>query len=239
VAYTREWSNQTDKNRRGDLDMQTGGGRRPLKVREVGFSKKFARWLSQKNITPNSISMLSVIFAALAALCLFALPDASGVGQWLLPVSSALFIQLRLLCNLFDGMVAVEGGKGTPSGELFNDIPDRVADPLILVSVGYGVTVVELGGALGWCAALLAVMTAYVRTLSVSIGAPADFRGPMAKQHRMALITGACLLTGVEAFFWPQGYVFLVALLLVILGSLVTLFRRVRAAYVFLESSNG
>ena len=59
-------------------------------------------------------------------------------------------IQCRLLCNLFDGMVAVEGGKKTNSGELFNDIPDRIADPLILVSAGYAVHMVAYGAELGW-----------------------------------------------------------------------------------------
>jgi phosphatidylglycerophosphate synthase len=46
-------------------------------------------------------------------------------------------VQLRLLCNLFDGMVAVEGGKKSKSGEVFNDMPDRIADPILLVCAGY------------------------------------------------------------------------------------------------------
>lgn len=215
--------------------MQNNEGRRPLKVRTSRYSQEFARWLSKKNITPNNISIFSVIFAALSALCLFALPYSSGAGSWLLPVFAAIFIQCRLLCNLFDGMVAVEGGKGTASGELFNDIPDRIADPLILVAAGYATTIFGMGNSLGWCAGLLAVMTAYVRTLSASIGAPIDFRGPMAKQHRMALMTGACLLTAIEPFFWPQGYIFLVALLVVIIGTIITVYSRARAAYIFLE----
>jgi len=217
--------------------MQDIEGRRPLKVRTSRYSRKIARWLSKKDITPNKISIYSLIFATLSALCLLALPFSSGAGSWLLPVLAALFIQCRLLCNLFDGMVAVEGGKGTASGELFNDIPDRIADPLILVAAGYATMVVSLGSSLGWCAGLLAVMTAYVRTLSVSIGAPTDFRGPMAKQHRMALMTVACLLTAIEPFLWPQGYILLVALLVVITGSLVTVYNRIRAAYIYLEQN--
>jgi phosphatidylglycerophosphate synthase len=133
-------------------------------------------------------------------------------------------------------MVAVEGGKKTASGELFNDIPDRIADPLILVAAGYATTLVGWGDALGWCAGLLAVMTAYVRTLCASAGAPVDFRGPMAKQHRMALMTVACLLAATEAYLgWP-GYSFAVALVLVIVGSAITVYRRTLAAYRYLES---
>ncbi len=44
-------------------------------------------------------------------------------------LSAQLVVGVALLANLFDGMVAVEGGLGTPSGILFNDFPDRIADP--------------------------------------------------------------------------------------------------------------
>ena len=112
-------------------------GRRPLKVRNVELSRRFARWLSRRSVTPNQISMASLGFAILAAGCLLAIPRVDGAAVWIPAILAVLFIQCRLLCNLFDGMVAVEGGKSTPSGELFNDIPDRIADPLILIAAGH------------------------------------------------------------------------------------------------------
>ena len=78
-------------------------------------------------------------------------------------------------------------------------------------------------------------MTAYVRTLSASIGAPVDFRGPMAKQHRMALMTIAAILTAIEGFWWEQGTTLLIALVLITVGCVITVMRRSRAAYVYLE----
>ncbi len=213
-------------------------GRRPLKVRGTVWSKRFAKWLTEHDVAPNQISVTSVFFAALAAGCLFALPSANGAWRWLLPVSAAVLIQCRLLCNLFDGMVAVEGGKGSPSGELFNDIPDRIADPMILVAAGHAAAFFSCCGYigwLGWCAGLLSVMTAYVRTLTTAMGALTDFRGPMAKQHRMALMTGTCVLTSFEFMFWRQGYLFTAALSVMIAGCIVTLWRRIRTAYLYLE----
>lgn len=210
-------------------------GRRPLKVRSAGFANSFAKWLSLRNITPNQISLMSVFFAGFSSACLLSLPDSSGISSYLLPVCAAIFIQCRLLCNLFDGMVAVEGGKGTPSGELFNDIPDRIADPLIIVAVGYSITLVQWGSSLGWFAAILSVMTAYVRTLSVSIGAPVSFVGPMAKQHRMAIITIACLVSTAEEYFWHQSYALLIALIAIVFGCVITVCRRTVYAYKFLE----
>ena len=140
--------------------MSDSGDRRPLKVRGAGFAQKTAKWLSGKNITPNQISIASVFFAMLAAACLIARPYLPGFWLWLLPVLAAVFIQCRLLCNLFDGMVAVEGGKGTPSGELFNDIPDRIADPLILVAAGYTVMSVS------WAIPITAPRSLYILTMS-------------------------------------------------------------------------
>lgn len=221
--------------RRTMSDMEN---RRPLKVRSAQLAGKFAAWLGRKNITPNQISLTSIFFAALAAGCLFVLPGADGPATWILPVLAAVFIQCRLLCNLFDGMVAVEGGKGTPSGELFNDIPDRLADPLILVAVGYATTVVPWASALGWAAGLGAVMTAYVRNLAAAVGASMNFCGPMAKQHRMAVITIACLLTAVENSFRDRSWAFLAALTLVVAGCVITVIRRARAAYVELEAGS-
>lgn len=96
--------------------------RRPLAVRELNFTKRIAVWLSQKQITPNQISLMSIAFALLGFVIL-AVFHYYPTPLWL--ILAALSIQARLLCNLFDGMVAVEGGKKTPAGELFNDVPDR------------------------------------------------------------------------------------------------------------------
>jgi len=162
-------------------------GRRYLKFRELSFVQTIAQRLSRLRIMPNQISIASIFFAMLGSICFLLLQDADSTGRWLLPILAAVFIQCRLLCNLFDGMVAIEGGKKTHSGELFNDMPDRISDALLLVSTGYAISIISWGDTLGWCAALLAVMTAYVRTLAASLGAPINFEGPMAKQHRMAL----------------------------------------------------
>ena len=213
--------------------MNEPSARRPLKVRDVKLVNTFARYLSGKNITPNQISVTSVFFALLAAACFLLFAHYS---YWWLLILAGLMIQCRLLCNLFDGMVAVEGGKSTKSGELFNDIPDRVADPLILVSAGYAIHVVSYGGELGWCAGLLAVMTAYTRTLNASIGAPVDFKGPMAKQHRKAVLTIACVITALEVVFRQTDYTLLIALIVIVAGCVITCIRRTISAYRFLEA---
>lgn len=218
--------------------MSDGGNRRPLKVRGTGSAQRTAAMLSRRDITPNQISVASVFFALGCAVCLFLLPELPGYFKFFIPILAAALIQCRLLCNLFDGMVAVEGGKTTASGELYNDIPDRVADPFILIAAGYAATAVapDLAVIAGWLAGILAVFTAYIRTLCTSMGCPTNFRGPMAKQHRMAVMTFACVLSAFEwLIFSTTGYILFIALVIIILGCLLTIWRRIKFAYDYLE----
>ncbi len=123
-------------------------------------------------------------------------------------------------------MLAIEAGRQTPTGPLFNEIPDRIADVLLLLAAGYGVTWFSWGEALGWSAAVAAVLTAYVRLLGGSLGLTEHFCGPMAKPHRMAVLTAACLLSMIEVAFGYRGRVLAVALALITAGSIVTVARR-------------
>ncbi len=162
---------------------------------------------------------------------MISLPVENSIASWTLGLLAVFFILCRALCNIFDGMVAVEGEKGTRSGELFNDIPDRISDSIILIAAGYATDSIGWTPYAGWCAALLAALTAYTRTLARSLGAPVDFQGPMAKTHRMAVVACACILAPIA----PQGHIFLSALLIIITGCIITIWRRVRSAYIFLE----
>lgn len=212
--------------------------RRPLRTRERAWARRSAAALARAGLRPNAISLLSIAAAVLAGAALLLTPGAGAVWGAVLFLAAALFIQLRLLCNLLDGLVAVEGGLGSKSGELFNDAPDRLADAVIFIAAGYALPWPVWGGVLGWAAALVAVLTAYVRLLGGSLGLRQDFCGPMAKQHRMALLTAACLLSVVEgAVAAEPGRVLGLALLLVVVGGIVTIGRRLLRIRTALEAA--
>src|SRR5690606_32349610 len=104
--------------------------RRPVAARTTGWAKALSAALATSSITPNQISVLSIFFAILGAAALLYWPGIAGL------ISCAICIQLRLICNLLDGMVAMEGGKQTPTGALYNEYPDRIADSLLIVTLG-------------------------------------------------------------------------------------------------------
>lgn len=202
--------------------------RRPIKARSNRLMAATATMLTQKGVLPNQISVASMGFALLAGFCFWVgLGYAQDVGQRVLLILAALFIQGRLLCNLFDGMVAVEGGLKTPGGEVYNEVPDRVADSVILLGVGYGLSVWPWAAHLGWAAALLAMATAYVRVLGGSCGLAQKFLGPMAKQQRMALLTVAAVVGAFLPTEWAQKLL-LGALVLIVMGSAWTAWRRTK-----------
>ncbi len=194
-----------------------GTDRRPIAARGSTWAKRTASALVRTSITPNQISCVSVLFALLGAAALLTFADPFG------KLLCAACIVLRLLCNMFDGMVAVEGGKGTPSGALFNEIPDRLADSLFLVGLGYAAMLPWLG----WLCALLAALTAYIRVLGGSLGLTQDFRGPMAKPHRMWLLV-ATLLCAAAVPSWSHELL-LGGAGLIAVGSALTCLTRSRA----------
>jgi phosphatidylglycerophosphate synthase len=211
--------------------------RRPLTTRDATWAKALAGWLARRGARPNAISALSVVAALGAGAALAAAPHARG---WLGPatyLTAAVGIQARLLCNLLDGMVAVEHGRRTVTGELWNDVPDRLADALILVGAGAGIILCPWGRDLGWLAATLAVGTAYARMLGGAVGLPQSFAGPMAKPQRMAAMTAACLAAAVIHHRGWADWAIAGGLAVVALGAAWTCARRVRAIAAGLRGS--
>ena len=220
------------------MKVDNGGadvGRREVAARRTSWARALARGLARAGATPNAISMASVVFAALAGGCLALTGRECEWRASALLIASAVLIQLRLLCNLFDGMVAIEFGRQTKAGAIFNDLPDRFADAAIFVGCGYAACRVPYAFALGWAAALLALLTAYVRVLGAASGAKPCFLGPMAKQHRMAVVTAAVVIAA--AWREQAQWILAGALALVAAGCIVTIARRLRVVLRELEGT--
>lgn len=138
----------------------------------------------------------------------------------LLMIVAVIGIQGRLIMNLLDGMVAVEHNKKSVVGGIFNEVPDRISDTFTLFGVGLLVRGLPYGMDLAYAAIVLSVTTAYIRTLGASLNCGHHFLGPMAKQHRMALVTLSCF---VGIWYTPAFYY---ALIFMNIGLIITCYRR-------------
>jgi phosphatidylglycerophosphate synthase len=201
--------------------------RRPLASRQWRSSIALASWLARRGVVPNVISLVGLGAGILGGVLLGL--TFLGIVPWLFWLLSAGLVQLRLLCNLIDGMVAVESGKRSPLGELYNEVPDRVSDAATLVGLGFAA-----GGTpwLGFLAAILAVFVAYVRAAAKIAGAPQDYSGPMAKPHRMFVVTVTALTCAVA----PGWRFATIGLVVVVAGCILTSVRRLVRAARFLET---
>jgi phosphatidylglycerophosphate synthase len=202
--------------------------RRPLASRERKASQAVAHWLAVRGASPNAISLAGMAAGIGAGVALAA-------GSFSLPgrlafLASASLIQLRLLANMFDGMVALETGKASPTGELYNEVPDRVSDAAMFIGAGYAA-----GGnpTLGYVAACLAVFLAYLRAQGKVAGAHQEFCGPMAKPQRAFVMTVVALTCAALPAEWqtktswaPGWGIISWGLAVIIVGEVVTAFRR-------------
>jgi phosphatidylglycerophosphate synthase len=202
--------------------------RRPIAARGWGVTRKVASWLGRTGISPNGISIIGMI-AGLAAGGCFAATAYWVDALRVLWAAAGILIVVRLLANMFDGMVAIETNRASSVGELFNEVPDRASDSAILIGVGYALGSDPVAGL---SAAIAAMFTAYVRTVGKAAGAPYDFRGPMAKQQRMFLVIALCAF-GMVAPHTASARIDdavltlpIVVLWIITIGSLITALRR-------------
>ena len=201
--------------------MEDDSSRRPLKTRSTEWARNLAKALTAAGISPNAISAFSVVAALLGGAAFIG--AARGWVPWPVGwVAGAAMIQLRLLCNLMDGMVAIEGGKKSATGDLWNEIPDRLADTIFLVSAGWAIGWPWVGALAAWAS----VMTAYVRTMGAALTGVHDFCGPCAKPHRMAVLTIASLMTACDSLWNGHGLWIKTGLAFIAASTLHTILRR-------------
>jgi len=202
--------------------------RRVVATRDAEWARSFASWLGRCGVRPNSVSAASMVCAAAAAAAFVTVPNLTGAWRAVAFVLAAASVQCRLVCNMLDSILAVEEGFRTATGDIYNDLPDRIADVVILAGAGYACRDQSAGPLLGWLAAVSALFTAYVRVLGGSLGVTQHFIGPMAKPHRMFVLTVASLVAAIESLFGLAGCALQLGLAVIVIGSGVTVVRRIR-----------
>jgi phosphatidylglycerophosphate synthase len=200
--------------------------RRPLKVRSLGVFHSLAKWLADRGVSPNQVSIAGLVAAIAGFICLWG--AARGwPGGWFFLLLAAVLVQARLLCNLLDGLLAIEFDRREKAGDIYNEIPDRIEDTLFLVGAGYVAGSAELG----WIASVLAVFTAYIRTFGASLGQSQDYGGPCAKPHRMIILCIGLIATAAGYFAHAAINVMRITVWVLVVGTAFTALLRLQRLY--------
>jgi phosphatidylglycerophosphate synthase len=202
--------------------------RRPIATRNRKWAQAATVWLASRNVSPNAISIAGMCACIVAGIALAATSIIDNRILWLI---AALGAQLRLTANMLDGMVALASRRASKTGELYNEVPDRISDAAVFIGAAFA-----WGGniTLGYIGTILAIFTAYIRAAGKIAGAPNEFCGPMAKQHRMLVITLISLYSAITPRSWQmitfndsQIGLMTLGLVVIVIGCVITVIRRV------------
>src|SRR5947207_7586134 len=108
--------------------------RRPIPTRNRKLAQSSSAWLASRNVSPNAISVAGMCACVVAGIALGVTSIADYRILWLI---AALGAQLRLTANMLDGMVAIASSRASKTGELYNEVPDRISDAAVFIGAGF------------------------------------------------------------------------------------------------------
>lgn len=172
--------------------------------------------LIRSRVSANALTW-TALFVSIGGGMALALSDRS---VWLLFVVPVLAV-VRLGLNALDGMVASATHTSTSTGEVLNELSDRMADVAWIVGLGF---IVGFPLALGALGAVL--LSSYAGMLGKAVGGRRLYGGVMAKADRMivlALAAPIAAYAGDRVLEWATW--------LIGIGAFVTLVERVMTIY--------
>ncbi|MBN2583151.1 MAG: hypothetical protein JXL80_08785 [Planctomycetes bacterium] len=147
------------------------------------------RWLN-----PNVVSYAAVPVAAATGWCFYRAHEV----PWLLLAAIALTL-LRMTLNTLDGIMALDRGKSSLTGEIVNALPDRYADLFVLAGVALSPLCRPW---LGLAAIASMALVSYTGMLGKALGVSWQHHGPLGKVERLILLMVAA---GVQFFVLRSG----------------------------------
>lgn len=136
--------------------------------------------LSRMGLTPNNVSMLSLVFALLSGVSYYYSFDS---GLYL--AAALVFVILNSFTDAVDGVMARQKNIQSDRGDLLDHVIDRYADTIIICSIffaGYAHWMIGTAAITG------VLITSYMGTQAQAVGVGRDYGGIMGRADRLALI---------------------------------------------------
>jgi phosphatidylglycerophosphate synthase len=144
------------------------------------ITEPLASMAEKTGISPNQLSLLSLVFAA-AASAFYYLSAYKGNMLYV----AALMVLMNAILDATDGALARRIGKADPRGDFLDHVIDRYADMFFLVGIIFA-------GYAPWPMGLLAVigvfLTSYIGTQAQALQLGRYYGGMMGRADRLTLI---------------------------------------------------
>ncbi len=178
-----------------------------------------ARIIADTGISPNSVSMLSLLFAAFAGLLYY-----YSASDPLLVLLAGLLVALNSFLDAMDGLMARYLGVSSARGDFLDHVIDRYSDVFIICGIFFG-------GYVDWQIGVVTIvgvlLTSYLGTQAQALRLGRYYGGIIGRADRLVLI----MLASVVYFAYPSdilGFSVLGWMLIVIgAGSHITAFQRI------------
>ena len=220
-AFAHELATQTD-----EVSKKLRGGvweRSELARGVYGAVFDFGRWLSERGITPNSLTYAALSLALASGV-------AAAFGHYLVAAACLL---ISGAFDLLDGIVARAAHLSTRFGALLDSTVDRLADALPLLGLVIGYSQTPLASAVLVVAMMTGFAVSYVRARAEGLGIklPPLF---MRRAERVVLLLLALVVGSVTVPGFPSEVAMLSVIAVMAVLSLVAAVWALRSAYVSL-----
>ena len=153
------------------------------------FLLPLARGMRVVGLTPNGVTVISLAFAALAAVA-FARADAPG--SWFLPAGAAL-VGVNAILDGLDGRLARLTNTSSKRGDYLDHVIDRYADLAILLGLALSPLADQTWGLFAIVGTFL---TSYMGTQAQALGLGRNYGGWLGRADRLVI------LIAVPALWW-------------------------------------
>jgi len=187
------------------------------------FASKFiepvAKTAADKGLSPNAVSVASLVFAAMAGLCFY-----YSQTEPLLVLAAGSFVFLNSFLDAMDGAMARYLNVACRKGDFLDHVIDRYSDVFIICGI-------FLGGYVQWQIGMVAIigvlLTSYLGTQAQALNIGRYYGGIMGRADRLIYIILATIIYFVYPYhvagFSALGWV----IVIIAAGSHITSFQRI------------
>ncbi len=162
-----------------------------LRSRSRAIAEPIASAAERAGITPNQLSVLSLLFAASSAVFYY-LSSSRGILLHL----AAVMVFLTALTDMADGALARKTGSADRKGDFLDHVIDRYADVLMLTGIVFA-------GYVPWQIGFLAVigvlLTSYIGTQAQAINFVRYYGGMVGRADRLMMVIVATIANAIYA----------------------------------------